>query len=164
MAVQSFGEQFTGNGHDESHAAFKASHEANTHALINLAAGRKSTAPHPPYDPNHPHNQWPVMIYHPAKAPLSVGFSLAGIKDPEVLAKAQKANENELNFALTTGYRMEPYAKPQIAVHDPALEKQMALKREEEMRGQIAILNEKLAKLLTPPENPETGRRSKKSE
>jgi hypothetical protein len=135
------------DGLGESHAAFTRAHHENSAALLNLAEGRKKDAPRPAYDPNHPDNQWPVMLHHPAKGELTVGRSLKGISNPAERKAVTATNEEAVKAALKLGYRSEPYAKPQITVLDPAAEKAALVKQNEEVRGQLAELADKLAKL-----------------
>ena len=145
MAVQAFGEQFAGNGHEESFAAFKSSHEANSTALLNLAEGKKTTEPRPPFDPNSPDNAWPLMVHHAAKGELTVGKNLKGVEDPRTRKDITQANEAALAVALKSGYRREPYIKPQVPVLDPAAEKAALLRRIQEQDG---LLNQQTDLLL----------------
>lgn len=148
MAVQAFGEQMQGNGLEQSMEAFNEAHEKNSRSLLNLAEGRKATASRPMYDPSHPDNLWPVMLHHPGKGELTVGRTLKGVNDTSERAAITKANLKAKAEALSDGYRLEPYVKPQVAVLDPAAEKAQLLKRNQELEGHITQLNDQFAKLV----------------
>lgn len=147
MSVQAFGEQFDGNGFDKSWEAHVTSHVQNSNALLNLAEGKKMSTLRPFYDPSHPDNQWPLMLHHPAKGELAVGTNLKGVSEPLTRQRIQRENEAAVKGALAGGYRREPYLKPQVAVMDPAAEKQALLRRNQELEGQLATTNDMLQKL-----------------
>lgn len=129
MGVEVLGVPNEGNGHGDSMDAFRDSHLANSKILVNLANGRKKNAVTPPYDPEHPDNKWPLMIYHPAKGELVV------------------KNQEGLDEALQNGYRTAPYLKPQVAVLDPAAEKKAMLEKNQELEGLIIAQNDRLERM-----------------
>lgn len=147
MAVEVLG-QTEVNGHGDSMDAFRQAHEANSRALINLLEHRAKNAPLPAYDPKHPDNSWPVMVYHPAKGELTVGKNLKGVEDPAARQRITRENKAKYDAAIADGYRDEPYLKPQIAVLDPASEKKALLDRNQELEGKIAVLTDQFAKLM----------------
>lgn len=151
MAVIAYNANFGKNGHADSMAAFMRAHTADTAALINLANGREPNDPLPPYDPNHPDNQWPKAAHHPTTGMLEVGTSLKGVTDSRQRASITAANEKAYAAALAAGHRAEPYAKPQITVLDPAREK-LELKRQlDEQQGQITALLDQVTRLTAKP-------------
>lgn len=117
------------NGHDESLETFVIDHLNTSRQLQNFAAGRKLTLPLPPYDPSHPDNHWPVMIYHAVNAPETIGVTLLGLKDDPVTkenkrTKTAMANEAALKHALgRPGWRLEPFVKPNVRILSPEEEK-----------------------------------------
>lgn len=129
MGVEVLGVPSEGNGYGDTMDAFRDSHKQNSRILVNLAMGRKKNAETPPYDPAHASNKFPAMVYHAARGEKIV------------------ESEHELNVALKDGYRKEPYAKPQIAVLDPASEKKALLDRNQELQGQIVAQGDQIAKL-----------------
>jgi hypothetical protein len=135
------------NGYGDAMDAFRASHEQNSRQLVNLANGRKKNAVIPSYDPDHPDNQWPLMVYHPEKGELAVGRNLVGLVGI-VRADAEKTNKAQLADALKSGYRKEPYLKPQVVVLDPAVEKAAMLAKQNELQGVIVSQNDVLQKLM----------------
>jgi hypothetical protein len=147
MAVETIGMGGEINGYGDAMDAFRSSHEQNSRALINLAAGRKKNAVIPPFDPQHPDNQWPVMVYHAEKGELTVGKNLLGLVGI-VRQDAEKTNKAELNAALKAGYRTEPYKKPQVVVLDPAVEKAAILAKQNELQGIIVAQNDVNQKLM----------------
>jgi hypothetical protein len=150
MAVQSYNPNFGRNGHAASMRKFMEAHVADTASLLNLAEGKEVDATRPPYDPSHPDNQWPIMLHHPEKGELTVGASLVGVQDtpgqPSKRAAIQKGNEKLVADAIARGYRKEPYAKPQIAVLDPAAEKLELKRKLDEQQGQITMLLDRINK------------------
>lgn len=156
MAVQVFGDAVDIDGHEKSMGQLRSSHAQNTAGLLNHAEGRKVDAPRPQYDPKHAHNAWPKAVYHPAKGTLVIGKSLKGITDKRLYDQTAEENQQALDKALSNdqwsgGYRMEPYPKPQIAVHDAAVEKQQMLDRQKEQDGKITMLTDLVSKLLQKP-------------
>jgi len=147
MAVQAFEQNFGIDGHEQSVETFRNAHHGNTAALVNLMEGKKTNAPRPVYDPDHQDNQWPVMVHHAAKGELTVGRSLKGVEDARLRAQIVKDNESALATTLKTGYRAEPYIKPQVAVHDPATEKAALIKRNQELEGQVTAQGDALARM-----------------
>jgi hypothetical protein len=152
MAVQAYDKDFGKDGYAENMMQFRQSHEQNTAGLLNVSEGKKVGAPRAPYDPNHPDNQWPVMVHHPVKGELTVGENLLGM--PNMTERDKKArqfriqeNEKALSAALGSGYRREPYAKPIIAMMDPVTEKANLAKDLAEKDGLIKAQNDQLAKL-----------------
>ncbi len=148
MAVQVQDQQFGINGHEKSIAIFRRAHVENSNALLNHAEGLPVDAERPPYDPNHSDNKWPVMVHHAEKGELTVGKSLVGVPDPMVRNKIIAANEKALKDALASGYRAEPYPKPQIAVLDPAAEKAELKRKNDELQGQITALTDRVNKSI----------------
>lgn len=148
MAVQVQGEVET-DGYGDSMEAFRTAHAENTKILLNLAdgkTGRRKNDPRPAYNPAHPDNAWPQMVYHPEKGHLEVGASVA--KLPEEMKGGQvKKNQNALDAALKGGYRKEPYLKPKVAVADAGTEKAEMIRKNLELQGQITAQNDALAKL-----------------
>jgi hypothetical protein len=122
--------------------------------LLNVAEGKKKNTPRPIYNPEHPDNAWPVMVYSadPVKPELIVGKSLVGVTDPRQRKQIESDNEAEYKKAIAAGYRDEPYAKPQIAVLDPAQEKLELKRKNDELQAQINALADQFAKLSAKPE------------
>ena len=147
MSVEVLGVQGETDGYGDSMEAFRSSHTNNSNILLNLLEGKKKNAIRPPYDPSHPDNQWPVMVYHPEKGEKVVGQSLKGLEG-KLRNAAESDNQDALTALLKSGWRNEPYPKPQIAVLDPATEKAASLAREGEMRGQIVALTDLVQKLV----------------
>lgn len=147
MGVQAYGEQMDGQGHERSMAAFVESHESNSKALINLANGRKQNAPTPPYDPTHPDNKWPMMVHHPAKGEKPIGTNLKGVTDVSQRVAITKANEADLKEHLATGWRKDPYVKPQITVLDAATEKAALVERNRQLEGGLVAANDLIVKM-----------------
>lgn len=153
MGVHAPNEQMGADGLGESLAAHVESHESNTKQLLNLAEGKKKTDPRPFYNPDHPDNAWPVMLHHPGKSELTVGRTLKGVTSAAERAQVTKFNEKAKADALASGYRHEPYLKPQIAVLDPATEKAAMQKQNEDLRGQLAVLQDAVTKLVASQES-----------
>ena len=146
MSVEVIGIPGESNGYGDSMDAFRGAHENTSRIILNLAAGRKKNAPAPIYDPSHPDNQWPVMVYHSANGEKVIGTSLAGLVGA-ARTQAERENKAALAQAIRDGYRQEPYQKPQIAVLDPAAEKQALADRNKELEGKIVAQQDLLAKL-----------------
>lgn len=125
MAVEVLGVQGEVDGYGDSMGAFRNANDSNSKVLLNIAdgkVGKNRHDPRPPHDHNHPDNQWPVWMHSPGGDKL-FGKSVKGIDDPRVRQRVIAANEAAVEEAKKTGFRMEPYPKPQIAVLDPAAEK-----------------------------------------
>lgn len=137
------------DGLGDAHAAFVEAHESNSKQLLNLAEGRKKNEPRPVYDPSHPDNLWPLMVHHAAKGELTIGKTLKGVTSPSERAQITKANEKAKADALASGYRLEPYIKPQVAVLNPEAEKAALLRRNQELEGQINTLTDEFSKIRT---------------
>jgi hypothetical protein len=146
MAVQVSGAGYERDGYKESMTKFRQAHINNTNALINIAAGRDPEEELPPYDPDHPDNKWPKMIFHPSKGELTIGKSLVGLTGTR-RRETEKENQDTLEAALNVGYRTTPYVKPQIAVLDPAVEKAALMKRNQELEGMITQQADALSQL-----------------
>lgn len=128
MAVEVLGVPGESNGYGDSMDAFRDAHRNNSRIILNLAQGRKKNAPAQDYDPDHPANQWPLMVYHPAKGEKTVSSAA------------------ELKQAKADGYRNEPYLKPQIALLDPAAEKAALVAKNQELEGKLVATQDLLAK------------------
>jgi len=126
--------------------AFRNAHRDNSRIILNLAAGRKKNDPTPAYDPKHPDNAWPKMVYHPEKGEKTIGTNLLGLP-PAVKVQTAKENAAALAQSVKDGWRSEPYVKPQIAVLDPALEKAALKATNDALQGQIVAQADELAKL-----------------
>ena len=148
MAVQVHDQQFGINGHEKSIAIFRRAHVENSTALINHAEGKPVDHERPPYDPSHPDNKWPLMVHHAEKGELTVGRSLVGVEDPMTRNKITAANEKALAAAVASGYRAEPYPKPQVVVLDPATEKAELKRKNDELQGQITALTDLFNKAI----------------
>lgn len=120
-------------GLEESLDTFKKHHSDVADKLLNMSGigtstGEpvKMTAPRPAYV----HQAWPTMRFHHTKG------------------EAVAFNQQELDELYRSGYRDEPYPKPQIAIHDPKIEKQQLqddLKRKD---GELAQLSDVLQRAL----------------
>ena len=141
------------NGHGDSFEAFVQANESNARMLLNVAEGKKKSTPRPAYNPDHEDNAWPVMVYStdPAKPEMTVGKSLVGITDPRERKQIEEDNKVAYKKAVSAGYRDEPYAKPQIAVLDPAAEKIELKRKNDELQAQINALADQMAKLTAQP-------------
>lgn len=94
--------------------------------------GRDENDPRPEYDSAK--NQWPRMIYHAQHGELIVH------------------SEAELKEAKRQQYRDEPFPKPQIEVLSPEIEKKKLKDENDQLRGQMARLEDKLNKLMEAQE------------
>src|ERR1700721_194422 len=140
------------DGYGDNMEAFRTEHHKTSQIVENLRLGRKKNAFPAPYDPNHPDNQWPVMVYHPAKGELVVGKSLVGISDGPgerngPRARGEALNKQELDAALKAGYRREPFVKPQVVVLDAATEKAALVAKNNELQGQVVAQSDLIAKM-----------------
>lgn len=156
MAVHAYDENFGVDGHGDSMEGFRKAHVSNTDQILNLAEGKKKTAQRPTYDPDHPDNQWPVMVHSP-KGELTVGKSLVGVQDPAARKRIEAENKEAFAAALKAGYRTEPYLKPQVVVPDAAVEKAALLKHNADLSGTIVQQNDQLARLTSRLEALEQG-------
>lgn len=163
MAVTSFGKNMGVDGHRESIKAFRRSHVENTEALLNLADGKEVDEARPAYDPSHPDNQWPVMVHHPVKGEMPVGTNLVGVQDEAARKRIATGNKKALSQAIEGGYRLEPFPKPHLTVHDPAVEKAELLRKNAELQGQITNqqdvllkMEARLALLESPAKSPDS--------
>ena len=147
MSVQIIDEHFGVNGHAKSIAAFRNAHIQNSEGILNAAEGLPVDTPRPEYDPGDHDNHWPIMLHHPEKGELSVGVNLKGLPDVQKAA-AHKANHAAKAAALAAGYREEPYAKPQVAVMDPAAAEKRYQEDMARLQGQLTAQNDLIAKLL----------------
>src|SRR6185312_9959055 len=93
MGVEVIGVGGEINGHGDSIDAFRQANEGNARALLNVAEGKKKNDPRPIYNPDHPDNAWPLMVYHPEKGELIVGKSLAGVSDARLRKQLDADNE-----------------------------------------------------------------------
>lgn len=151
MAVEVIGMTGETNGFGDSKEAFLTAHVSNTNVLLNLSEGKKKNDPRAPYDPKHPDNQWPVMVYHPARGEKVVGVSLGGLTG-NVRKQAEADNGKALEQAKKDGYRQEPYPKPQVVVLDPAQEKAALLARNQELEGKIVAQQDQINRLAAAVE------------
>lgn len=147
MAVQTFGQAFEVDGHAKSLVQFRSAHNINSNGILNAAEKRNPDDPRPPYDPAHPDNQYPSMLHHPQLGELTVGRSMVGVTDLRERARITKDNDAAWDAALAKGYREEPYAKPQLVVLDPLVEKAELLRKNQELQGQIVSQEDRLRKL-----------------
>jgi hypothetical protein len=119
-------------GLKESLTKFRKHHDEVGSALMNIsgigtATGGKVDKDEP--RPAYRHEEWPRMVYH------SDGRE-------EIAVAPQDYKE-----FVRKGFRDEPYPKPQIAVLDPATEKQALADHNKQLQSQITIQNELLSKL-----------------
>lgn len=158
MGVEVLGAGGEINGHGDAFEAFVQANNSNATMLLNVAEGKKKNAIRAPYNPDHPDNAWPVMVYSvdPAKPEMTVGKSLAGVTDPRLRKLIESDNEAEYKKAVASGYRDEPYPKPQIAVLDPAAEKLELKRKNDELQGQITALTDLVNKALAAKTEPAT--------
>jgi len=146
MAVEVIGVPGESNGYGDSMDAFRNAHRDNSRIILNLAQGRKKNDPAPAFDPAHPDNAWPLMIYHPEFGEKVIGQHLNHL-DKSVRMHLEGQNKAELAAALKAGWRKEPYVKPQIAVLDPAVEKAAMKAKNDELEGKIVAQADELSKL-----------------
>jgi hypothetical protein len=148
MGVEVLGVANEGNGHGDTMDSFRQAEIANSRILINLANGRKKNAPTPAYDPDHPDNASPKMMFHPGLGERIVGVSLVGLTDEDERTARERSNQKAVAQAKADGYREAPYPKVQIALLDPAAEKKALQDKLTEQSGQITALSEQVNKLL----------------
>lgn len=127
------------NGFEDTYSAHIMAHEENSRILLNLTNGRPKNTPKPHYNPNAPENRWPVMVHHPAHGERTVGKSTLGLHK-EAASRIVEANESELKMALASGYRLEPYLKPQVVILSPEVEKQKLIDQNKELEGKFATV------------------------
>ena len=87
------------------------------------------------------------MVYHPEKGELVVGVNLKDLTG-NLRKEKEAGNKAALSIAFKSGYRAEPYLKPQIAVYDAATEKAALQARNRELEGHIVSQGDLLAKLV----------------
>lgn len=146
MAVEVIGVPGESNGYGDSMDAFRNAHRDNSRIILNLAQGRKKNDPAPEYNPSHPDNAWPTMVYHPEKGEKTIGLSLAGLSG-SARRETENANKAALAQSAKDGYRSEPYQKPQIALLDPAAEKLALKQKNDELEGKLVAQADELSKL-----------------
>ncbi len=147
MAVEVLGIGNETDGHGDSIEAFRTANTQNAAALLNVTEGKKKNAPRPIYDPSHVDNQWPKMVYSPT-GEKTVGKSTGGVKDPRERKQILDDNQAAYKAALGSGFRDEPYAKPQIVLLDPAAEKAELKRKNDELQGQITALTDLVHKSM----------------
>ncbi len=72
--------------------------------------------------PEYQHQEYPKMLYKPL--PGEKGWNTV-------------KNEQEHKAALLAGWREESYPRPQVAVHDPEVEKRDLIAKNDEMHAQL---------------------------
>lgn len=160
MAVDVYGFGGEINGYGDAMDAFRGAEEQNARILLNLEdirIGRergidpnklpKKNSLRAPYDPNHPDNKWPVMVYHAALGYKVIGQNLKGLTGA-LRIEAEKANQVALKAAQAENWRLEQYPKPQVALLDPAAEKAALVARNVELEGKIVALTDSFTKLM----------------
>ena len=119
-------------GLKESLAKFRKHHHDVGDALLNISGVGTPNGESVDQDeprPTYVHQDYPRTMYH------------ADLRQETVQdATEQKALEAQ-------GFRTKPYARPQIAVHDPATEKKELVDRNRELQGTISQLLERLEAL-----------------
>ncbi len=146
MAVEILGNGGEVNGYGDSMEAFRNADRMNANALLNHMESKPKNAFRPEYDPRHPDNQWPVMLYHAEHGEKVVGVNLKGLEG-FMREDAEKRNKEALKAAKEDGYRHEQYMKPRVVVLDPAIEKAALLARAQRAEGQVVALNDAFAKM-----------------
>ncbi len=141
-------------GHEDSMEIFVNDHIATDRKMQNFMKGVRLNTPIPPYDPKHPDNQWPVMIFHPVRQPEIIGVSLVGLKDDKATGEKKRSeaiedNEAALKSALARpgGWRREPYLKPDVRVLSPEEEKSQLLSKLDEKDAKLNALADAVQKL-----------------
>ena len=132
-------------GLKESLSRFRKHHEEVANALLNISGIGTMTGDVADKDdprPAYVRQEWPKHVYH------------ADGRDKTV------ADSAELQLEMDEGFRLEPYQKPQIAVHDPKSEKAALEARLKQQDATIAQLQDMVLKLGTPT----SGKRAKKDE
>ena len=147
MGVEVFGIAQEIDGHGDAMEAFRTANNSNAAMLLNVSEKKKKNAPRPVYDPRHPDNGWPKMVYSAERGELVVGKSLVGVEDQGLRKRIVAENEAAIKEAFANGYRTEPYIKPRVAVLDPAVEKAEMLRKNQEMEGRIVALTDLVTKL-----------------
>lgn len=144
MSVQVLGLPGEIDGYADSMDEFRRAHDTNTTGILRVMLKLGKRDPLPVY--NRADHDWPMMIYHPVKGELTIGRNLSGLQGKQ-RESIERENQELLKENLKIGYRREPYAKPQIAVLDPATEK-MQLKREnDELRGHVVQMSDTLTRM-----------------
>ena len=133
-------------GLKESLAKFRNHHKEVGDALMNISGVGTATGEAVDKDeprPGYTHHDWPKMMYH------------ADGRSEIVL------NAVELKERKETGFRLEPYARPQVAVLDPATEKKHLMEIVNQATAEKTILAEKLEKLMERLQALENGKSAK---
>lgn len=136
------------NGYGDSMEAFRNAERLNANALLNHMERKPKNAFRPEYDPRHPDNQWPVMLYHPEHGEKVIGINLKGLSGL-MREDAEKRNKQAMKDTLAAGYRTEQYMKPRVVMLDPAAEKEALIARNKELEGKIVVLTDMFSKLMT---------------
>lgn len=146
MAIQVQAGQFGIDGHAKTMRIFRESHHSNSRGLVANSLGLEPDAELPDYDPEHQDNQWPRMVHSP-KGELAVGDNLKGVVGTAERGKILAANRAALDAALKSGYRKEPYVKPQVPVLDAATEKANLIKQNADLMGHITMQQDLISRL-----------------
>lgn len=120
-------------GLKESQTAFRKHHIEVGDALLNVSGiGTIDGKPKDKDEPRPPYKKQdlPKMLYHPEKGE-HICYSKAEVEEK-----------------LKTGWRKEPYRKPQVALEDPRAEKFALQKQLKEKDGQITALGDQLQRAL----------------
>ena len=159
MGLEQTGTADPNNGKDglaKSLENFVDDHLATSRGMQNIAMGKKPTAPIPPFDPSHPDNQWPVMVYHPTLPPKTIGKPVfTQFKDgkPVVMDEKEKKrtiaeNEAALKSQLgLEGWQKAPYLKPNVRVLTPEEEKAALVKQIDEQNQKLAALSDTVQRM-----------------
>ncbi len=147
MAVEILGNGGEIDGYGDSMEAFRNAERMNANALLNHMEHKKKNAFRPEYDPRHPDNQWPVMLYHAENGEKVCGANLKGLSGL-IREDTEKRNKAEMKFMQSSGWRTEPYLKPRVVVLDPAVEKEALIARNKELEGKIVALNDQFSKIM----------------
>ncbi len=146
MAVEILGNGGEVNGYGDSMEAFRNADRMNANALLNHMERKPKNAFRPEYDPRHPDNQWPVMLYHAEHGEKVVGVNLKGLEG-FMREDAEKRNKEALKKMLSDEWQYEQFMKPRVAVLDPAIEKAALIARAQHAEGQVVALNHAFIKL-----------------
>jgi len=110
----------------QSQAEFRKHHKEVGDALLNLSEGKDTEDPRPDYN----FQQYPQMIYH-------------ADGDEKIVH-----SDSEKKEYLNKGFRVQPYMKPQVAVLDPATEKKALMDQNRQLRQDLTVQGEMMAKML----------------
>lgn len=148
-------------GHIESMDAFVTDHLATARGMQNISEGRKMNAPLPPYDPKHPDNQWPVMIYHPTEQPMIIGrpvykqYDKDGKEiflDDKEKKRILAQNDADLKAALAVkDWQTKPYLKPNVRLLTPDEERASLLKQIADQNTRLAALADTVQRMSANP-------------